>query len=378
MVLLAGPRQCGKTTLARGLLERLGGEYFDWDVAAHRKALRGLALPEAARLWVFDEIHKFRGWRNWLKGVYDLHGERHAILVTGSASLAAYSRGGDSLQGRYYMHRLHPFTLSEICAVDVASDPDAIPGLRTTAPHGAEEALAALDRLSGFPEPFLGGSDRTAARWRLGYGARLVREDVRDLEDFRDLDRIEMLFDALPGTVGSLLSINSLREDLEVAYRTAASWLAALERLYAVFRVPPYGPRRIRAVRKSQKLYFWDWARVENAGARAENLVLFHLLRLVDWLTDVHGEKAELRFFRDAAGREVDAVLLRRGKPWMAVEVKLDDGPLDRGLAYLLERVAIPWAFQVALRGRIDRYVPVGAGGGVRLVPASRFLANLP
>jgi len=206
----------------------------------------------------------------------------------------------------------------------------------------------------------------------------VVRHLAQRIDLFRDLDRIELLFDTLPGTVGSLLSINSLREDLEVAYRTAASWLAALERLYAVFRVPPYGPRRIRAVRKSQKLYFWDWARIEGDGARAENLVMFHLLRLVDWLTDVHGEKAELRFFRDAAGREVDAVLLRRGKPWMAVEVKLDDGPLDRGLAYLVERVAVPWAFQVALRGHVDRHVPIGAGGGVRLVPASRFLANLP
>lgn len=378
MVLLAGPRQCGKTTLAKSLLERLGGEYFDWDVAAHRKALRGLALPEAERLWVFDEIHKFRGWRNWLKGVYDLHGERHPILVTGSARLAAYSRGGDSLQGRYFMHRLHPFTLSELCAKDIPDDPDEMAKLPSAAPKEAAAALDALGRLGGFPEPLLGGSDRRAARWRLGYGARLVREDVRDLEDFRDLDRIELLFDTLPGTVGSLLSINSLREDLEVAYRTAASWLAALERLYAVFRVPPYGPRRIRAVRKSQKLYFWDWARIEGEGARAENLVMSHLLRLVDWLTDVHGEKTELRFFRDAAGREVDAVLLRRGKPWMAVEVKLDDGPLDRGLAYLVERVAVPWAFQVALRGHVDRHVPIGAGGGVRLVPASRFLANLP
>jgi len=378
MVLLAGPRQCGKTTLARRLLQRLGGEYFSWDVAAHRKSLRALALPEDKRLWVFDEVHKFRGWRNWLKGVYDTHGERHAVLVTGSARLAAYSRGGDSLQGRYFMHRLHPFTLSEVLAVDVTDRPDEMPTLPVEAPKATAAALDALDRLGGFPEPLLSGSERTAARWRLGYGERLVREEIRDVEDFRDLDRIEALHDALPSTVGSLLSINALREDLEVAYRTAASWLAALERLYAVFRIPPYGARGLRALKKSQKLYFWDWARVENDGARAENLVLLHLLRLVHWLADVHGEKAELRFFRDAAGHEVDAIVLRRGKPWMAVEVKLSDGPIDRGIRYLVERVPIPWAFQVALRGAVDRRVPVGQGRGVRLVPASRFLANLP
>ncbi len=300
------------------------------------------------------------------------------MLVTGSARLAAYGRGGDSLQGRYFMHRLHPFTLSEFQGIELAGVPDAIPALPVEAPTGAAAALAALDRFGGFPEPLLPGSERTAARWRLGYGERLVREEIRDLEDFRDLDRIEALYDALPSTVGSLLSINSLREDLEVAFRTAASWLAALERLYAVFRVAPFGARRLRALRKSQKLYFWDWARVEDEGARAENLVVLHLLRLVHWLADMHGEKAELRFFRDAAGHEVDAIILRRGKPWMAVEVKLSDGPLDRGIRYLVERVPIPWAFQVALRGTVVRRVPVAKGTGVRLVPASRFLANLP
>jgi len=315
---------------------------------------------------------------NWLKGAYDLHGERHPILVTGSARLAAYSRGGDSLQGRYFLHRLHPLTLSELCGIGVPEDPEEIPRLSAAAPAGAEEALEGLDRLGGFPEPLLSGSARTAARWRLGYGARLVREDVRDLEDFRDLDRIESLFDALPATVGSLLSVNALREDLEVAYRTAATWLAGLERLYAVFRVPPFGPPKIRALRKAQKLYFWDWARIPGDAARAENLVLLHLLRLVHWLADLHGERAELRFFRDTAGHEVDAVVVRGGKPWMAVEVKSGDAPLDRGLRYLLERVPVPWAFQVALRGRVDRVQAVGSRGRVRLVPAARFLASLP
>src|SRR5438445_9206127 len=164
------------------------------------------------------------------------------------------------------------------------------------APAGASENLEALMQLGGFPEPLLSGSDRAASRWRRGYGSRLVREEVRDLESIRDLDRLELLFDRLPATVGSVLSINALREDLEVAFETVRGWLSAFERLYAVYRVPPFGAPRIKAVKKEQKLYFWDWTRVEAEAARFENLVLSHLLRLVHHLEDNAGEKVELRY----------------------------------------------------------------------------------
>ncbi|MBX3272732.1 MAG: ATP-binding protein [Sandaracinaceae bacterium] len=378
MVFVAGPRQCGKTTLAQQLLERRGGAYFSYDVPEHRKTLRDGALPEDAGLWVFDELHKLRTWRRWLKGVCDLHGRRHPILVTGSARLDAYNRSGESLQGRYFLHRMHPLTFSELAQLPPHDALDAIVAIERPAPAGGAEHLDALLRLGPFPEPLLGGSERRAARWRLGYGARLVREELRDLEDFRDLDRLELLFDRLPDTVGSLLSINALREDLEVAFETVRAWLSALERLYAIFRATPLGPPRIKAVKKASKLYLWDWARVDDPAARAENLVVSHLLRLVHWIEDVHGERAELRFFRSIAGHEVDAVVLRKGKPWLAVEVKLEEGPLDRGLRYLLERVPIPHAFQVHLHGATDRVVPDVGRGGVRILPAARLLANLP
>jgi predicted AAA+ superfamily ATPase len=378
MVFVAGPRQCGKTTLARALLDELGGAYFSYDVAAHRKAIRDQTLPANARLWAFDELHKMRTWRGWLKGIHDLHADRHAILVTGSARLDAYNRSGESLQGRYFLHRLHPFTLSEMGSLPVADEADTMARLDTAATPATADALTDLLQFSGFPEPLLSGTQRTAARWRIGYGARLVREEMRDLEDFRDLDRIELLFDRLTDTVGSLLSMNALREDLEVAFETVQSWLSALERLYGVFRIAPFGPARIKALKKSQKLYFWDWGRVASPAARAENLVMFHLLRLVHWLEDVHGERAELRFFRSIAGHEVDAVVLRNRTPWMAVEIKQDDRPLDPGLRYLVERVRVRHAFQVSMQGSVDRRIPDVGAHGVRIVPAARFLANLP
>ncbi|MEO8180601.1 MAG: AAA family ATPase [Deltaproteobacteria bacterium] len=377
MVFVAGPRQCGKTTLAERLLDRLGGAYFNWDDASHRRALRERALPEEAPLWVFDELHKMRAWRGWLKGVVDLDRKRHQKLVMGSARLDAYGRGGDSLQGRYLMTRMHPFTLSEFCGVPALS-PDEVIEFPLQAPRAADEHLDALLRLGGFPEPLLSSSERQAGRWRLAYGTRLVREEIRELEALQDLDKVELLFDRIPSLVGSQLSLNALREDLEVAFATVASWMTILEKLYAVFRVAPFGTPRIKAVKKTAKAYCWDWARVEDPGARFENLVMFHLLRFVHYLEDVHGEKAELRYVRDVVGHEVDALVLRKGRPWLAVEIKLDDRPLAPGLVYLLKRVAVPYAVQVSLRGSVHRRLePVGKTQ-IRAMPAATFLTHLP
>lgn len=376
MVLLAGPRQCGKTTLAERLVATDGGAYFNYDVAAHRKLLRDGALPEDARLWVFDELHKLRTWRSWLKGVYDLHHRRHPILVTGSARLDLYGRGGDSLQGRYFRHRLHPFTLSEVLGQPPGTL-DALPAMEHRVPEGATEALARMMDRGSFPEPYL-ASSLLARRWRLGYGSLIIREELRELEHVRDLDRVELLWDRLPATVGSVLSLNALREDLEVSFDAVRRWVGIFDGLYATFRVPPFGPPKIKAVKKEQKLYFWDFGRVEQESARFENLVSFHLLRLCHWIEDVHGERAELRYGRDVHGREVDAVVLRDRKPWLAVEVKLDDGPLDPSLRYLLERSAIAHAFQVSLRGTKDVRLPDIGRSQVRLIPAARFLTALP
>lgn len=175
--------------------------------------------------------------------------------------------------------------------------------------------MDSLLTLGGFPEPFLGGSAKEAARWRIGYAARLVQEDVRDLERVRELERIELLCDRLGAVAGGIVSLNSLRKDLEVAFETVRSWIAILERLEAVFRVAPYGPPRIRTVKKEAKLYFWDWARAESEAARFENLIALHLLRLVHWARDVEGEPLELRDFRTRMGHEVDFLLLRRRRP---------------------------------------------------------------
>ncbi len=379
MVLLVGPRQCGKTTVAKRLVADAGGAYYNWDVDDHRRLLRQGKLDLKAPLWVFDELHKYRHWRNWLKGQFDLHRARQRILVTGSARLDVYHRGGDSLQGRFFLHRLHPLTYAEVTADKTPiTHLDQLTCRISDSGNAIDTAATAqLLRFGGFPEPFMSGSDRHAQRWRNSYGTTLVREDIRTLETLRDLDKVELLFERLSACVGSVLSINALRKDLEVAFETVRHWLSVLEHTYAVFRIPPFGPPRIKAVKKEQKLYMWDWSRVPEPGPRLENMVAVHLLRFCHFAQDVLGESVELRYFRDVVGHEVDFVLLRKGKPWLAIEVKKGDRSLDGGLRYLLARVRFSLACQVSTAVADDRLLEPIGGCAVRIMPVERLLGAL-
>ncbi|MCA8977437.1 MAG: ATP-binding protein [Planctomycetes bacterium] len=352
MVFVAGPRQVGKTTLAKSL-RGLGDGYRNWDVAEHRRQLLGGELP-TSKLWAFDEVHKYHRWRNWLKGLWDGRREGQRILVTGSARLDFYRRGGDSLQGRYHLLRLHPLTFAEL-------------GMKSSA------ELAALVNLGGFPEPFFGGSERQARRWSREYRTRLVRDEVVDLERVQDLGSLELLLQRLPDLVGSLLSVNALREDLQTTHKTLSRWLDILERFYAIFRLAPFGTPRIRAIKKAQKHYHWDWSVVSAPGPRFENVIASHLLRWVHWQQDVEGRDYELRYFRDTDGREVDFVVVDRRQPVLLVECKVGDDQVDKNLRYLHAKFPKAPAWQVSLHGSKDYVTPEG----IRVAPAVKLLATL-
>jgi predicted AAA+ superfamily ATPase len=332
MVFLGGPRQVGKTTLALSLIE--GGSeghpaYLNWDDIAARKALLRGALPPAQSLIILDELHKYKGWRGLVKGFYDVNKSSRRFLITGSARLDHYRRGGDSLQGRYHYHRLHPLSLLEINPSPTASD------------------LEHLLRFGGFPEPFLKGSLRHWKRWQRERQSRVVQDDLVNLEHVKEIAQIDLLASILPDRVGSVLSVNNLREDLGVAFETADRWIAILENLYFCFRIRPYGLPKLRAARKEKKLYMWDWSQCENPGARFENLVASNLLKYCHRLEDDEGDRMELTFVRDSMGRELDFVVLRDGKPLMAVECKTGEQELGRNIAYFAERTNIPRFYQV-------------------------------
>jgi predicted AAA+ superfamily ATPase len=352
MVFVAGPRQVGKTTLALSLPGASAG-YLSWDVAEHRERILKRELPDF-RLWIFDEIHKYRSWRNLLKGLYDARRPGQRILVTGSARLDFYRFGGDSLQGRYHMLHLHPFSAKELA-------------IRTSA------GLGDLLKLGGFPEPFLSGSEIEARRWSREYRNRLVREEVAGLERIQDLGNLELLVLRLPELVGSPLSVNALREDLQLSHKTVDGWLKVLERLYAIFRLSPFGAPRIRAVKKEQKHYHFDWSLVPSDGARFENLVASHLLKWVHFEQDARGLDLDLRYFRDTDGREVDFVVTDRRRPRLLVECKWGDADVDRSLRYLKARFPEVDAWQVSATGRKDYLTPEG----IRVSPVLALLNRL-
>ncbi len=352
MVFLAGPRQVGKTTLARSLPGGKAG-YLNWDAPEHRERILKRQLPDSP-LWVFDELHKYRQWRNYLKGLYDTRPAKRRILVTGSARLDFYRFGGDSLQGRYHLLRLHPLSVAEL-------------GLSKA------RELQDLLTLGGFPEPYFAGGAVEAKRWSRDYRTRLIREEVAGLERLQDLGHLELLMLRLPDLVGSPLSINAVREDLQVSHRAVANWLDVLERLYAIFRLSPFGAPRIRAVKKEQKHYHWDWTLVTAPALRFENMVASHLLKWVHHEQDVKGRDLELRYFRDTDRREVDFVIVEGSKPALFVECKWDDAEVDRGLRYLTARFPGVDAWQLSAVGTRDYVTPEG----IRVAPAISLLKTL-
>jgi predicted AAA+ superfamily ATPase len=352
MVFVAGPRQVGKTTLALELRGARRG-YLNWDTPEDRERILRRELP-AAPLWVFDEIHKYRSWRNLLKGLYDGRSEGQRIVVTGSARLDFYRRGGDSLQGRYHLLRLHPLSVAEL---GIESHFD----------------LRQLITLGGFPEPFFGGSEVEARRWSREHRNLIVREELTSLERVHDLGNLELLMLRLPDLVGAPLSINALREDLQVSHKTVATWLEILDRLYAVFRVAPLGGPGIRAVKKAAKHYPMDWSLPPEPAQKFENLVAAHLLKWVHFEQDVKGRDLELRYFRDIDGREADFVIMESRKILTVVECKWGDAEVDRGLRYLKARAAGAQAWQISAVGRKDYVTPEG----IRVAPAVAFLRTL-
>ncbi len=332
MVFVGGPRQVGKTTLC---LEYLtpptisNPSYLNWDDLKSRSIIKSAELP-SQKVLLLDEIHKFKNWRNLLKGFFDKQKDQHQFLVTGSARLDHYRKGGDSLLGRYRYLRLHPFSISEL-------------DLKTT------KDIKLLLKYGGFPEPFLKGSEKLWKLWQRERLYRIVNDDIRGLENLKEYSGIELLGDALGERVGSPLSVKNLSEDLSVNPRTVENWLEILEKVYFCYRILPFGSPKIRAVKKEKKLYLWDWSSITNEGAKLENLVASHLLKYCNYIEDTEGEVMELRFIRDFDKREIDFVVLKNKAPIFAVECKTGENQISPHIYYFKARTKIPEFYQVHL-----------------------------
>lgn len=313
IVMLTGPRQTGKTTLSKMVTPDY--DYFNLDNPEHRLNLIERSWDRSKELIVFDELHKMAKWKSWLKGVWDTEENPPAILVTGSAKLDTYKKVGDSLAGRFFQYRLHPLDLKEIHQI--------------LQPESMQEALEQLMELGGFPEPFLKGSKTFYNKWKRSHLDIIVKQDLIDLENVREISSVETLIQLLRKRVGSPLSYSSLARDLNCSDKTVKRWMTVLENMYVIFRVAPYHKNIGRSLLKAPKIYFYDTGQVNgDSGVKLENLVACALLKEVDYLQDCFGEDVHLHYLRTKDGREVDFMIMKDDKSFMLLEVKSsDDSP---------------------------------------------------
>lgn len=356
MVFIGGPRQVGKTTLALSYLSNGNANhsaYLNWDNVKNRSDLLKGELPKDQPLVIFDEIHKYAQWRNLVKGFYDTFKSDIQFLVTGSARLDYYRKGGDSLQGRYHYYRLHPLSLMEINRNPTQTD------------------LESLLKFGGFPEPFFKGKEEFWRRWQRDKLQKVIYDDIRDLENVREISLMELLAGELPNRVGAPLSIRNLRILLQIAPDTCQRWVSIFDQMYYSFRISPYGAPKIRAVKKEQKLYLWDWSVLTEIGYKFENLVACQLLKYCHLREDTEGYNMELRFIRDTDKREIDFVVLQDKKPLFAVECKTGEKQLSPAIPYFRDRTDIPAFYQVHL-GEKDVL-----NNGIRIMPFVKFCKEL-
>ena len=372
MVFIGGPRQVGKTTLSKNIIAQKFNscEYYNWDNREDRKKILNPGWPGNTDLLIFDEIHKYRYWKSFIKGEYDKLKEKYKFIVTGSARLDVYRKGGDSMMGRYHYYHLHPFSLAEACSKTYWVKPFDelnIPCVNET------DIFLSLDKFGGFPEPFIKQNSRTLRRWHNERIDRIIREDIRDITAIKDFSGMMLLCDMLPQRAGSSLSINSLREDIGVSHKALTNWFNIFESMYYCFRIYPYAGQNFRSLKKEPKLFLYDWSEIEDDAARFENLIASHLLKFVHFLRDYEGYRMELKYLRSVEKKEVDFLITCNNKPWFAVEAKLNRTKISKNLFYFQSKLDIPFLFQVIKKSDVDIVI----NNKFRVVSADRFLAGL-
>ncbi len=353
MAFISGPRQVGKTTVARSLMS--DGCYLNWDVSdARQKILKGAASMAAAfgldqlrselPVVVLDEIHKYGKWKNLIKGFFDLYEDKCRCIVTGSARLDTYRRGGDSLLGRYFLYRMHPLSVAELMRHSV-SEVEIGPPCRV-----GSDTIEALVEFGGFPEPFSRQEQRFYRRWSNMRLERLLQEDLRDLSQVQEVKLVQTMAEIVGAQSAQLLNYSRLACDLNISVDTSRRWTGLLESLFYCFTVRPWFRNINKSLRKQPKVYLWDWSGVSDRGAKVENMVASHLLKAVHGWSDQGLGSYELCYLRDTVGREVDFIVVKDNQPWFLVEVKQSaKRDLNPNLEYYQQLTGAKHAFQVCM-----------------------------
>jgi len=355
MIFLSGPRQVGKTTVSLTTSSQLSRHfYYNWDNINHRELIingpNAIAsdasldiLQKDKPILVFDEIHKYKHWKRFLKGFFDTYEQKCHVIVTGSARLDIYKKGGDSLMGRYFLYHIHPLTIREVI------DPT-LPKQEIQAPKAiSNEEYEALFNFGGFPEPYLKRTTSFFNRWIRLRMEQLFREDIKDLSHVQEISQIELLGNILHQEASHSLNQAMLAAKIKVSAPTLNRWIELLKNLYFCFTIKPWSKKLSRSLIKEPKIYLWNWALVHDKGARLENFVASHLYKAVQFWTDCGFGEYELFYLRDKDKREVDFLVTKNQKPWMLVEVKASSTTgLSKWLYYYQQKLNVPFAFQLA------------------------------
>jgi len=358
IVLLTGPRQSGKTTLSKMLSNNF--DYLNFDNPEHRLGLIERSWDRSKNLIIFDELHKLKNWKSWLKGIYDTEGVQPRIIVTGSAKLDTYKKVGDSLAGRFFQFRLHPLDLKEIKTIN---DPDNL-----------QIVLEQLLDTGGFPEPYLEGSTRFYNRWKRSHLDIILKQDMIDLENVREITSVETLIQLLRKRVGSPVSYTSLAQDLQCSDKTIKKWLTILENMYVIFRVGPFHRNIGRSILKAPKYYFYDTGQViGDSGTKLENLTACALLKEIHYIEDCYGEQAQLYYLKTKDNREIDFFVTRDEAPFLMIEVKWADSAPSRNFS-IFDKY-FPGVKKVQIVKKLDREKTYPDETEIR--SAHNWLANL-
>ncbi len=380
MALVSGPRQVGKTTTCRNHADT----YANWDNVDNREEiLAGPAnLVERLKLnrlskttpsALFDELHKYPRWKQFLKGFFDTYADQVRIIVTGSSRMDVYRCGGDSLMGRYFLYRMHPFSIAETLNTDL---PDSKRIVRPPKKVKAAD-FDALWRHGGYPEPFLKRDARFSRRWQSLRLEQLVREDIRDLTQIQQIDQLETLVRLLANRSAHQLIYGNLANDVRVSVDTVRRWVDILRNMHLGFLIRPWFKNVSRSLRKEPKWFLRDWASIKDAGDKAETFVGCHLLKAVDGWNDIGLGTFELGYLRDKEKHEVDFIVVRDGDPWFLVEVKHRDESLSETLKYYQDRIKAPFAFQAVIDAEYVDADCFARPRGPVVVPARTLLSQL-
>ena len=381
IALVSGPRQVGKTTTCR----HHAGSYINWANTDDQISVLAGPATMAAKLGLdqlaskppvalFDELHKYARWKQFLKGFYDTYSDQVRILVTGSSRLDTYHRVGDSLMGRYFLYHMHPFSVAETLYYRELPDPKRI----VRKPKKPKESdFTALWEYGGYPEPFLKRDPRFSRRWQALRTQQLLREDLRDLTQIQQIDQIGVLARILATRSGQQITFSHLANQVQVSVDTAKRWVETLSSLHHGFLIKPWFKNVSRSLRKEPKWFLRDWAEIDDVGSRAETFLGCHLLKAVEGWNDLGLGKFQLAYMRNKEQREVDFAVIRDGQPWFLVEVKHRETSLSPSLRYYQEQTKAPLAFQVVVdMDYVDADCFAKPRGPV-VVPARTFLSQL-